>query len=176
MKNIPFFIYLLSISFSIIFISCKDETSPVTPSSEHMEPEGWMIRDEALNPKLVVWQGVIQTSWNGSPVSDTLAAPIDSVSGRYSIKLLDDKKMIITQPASSDYVLKIVINDTSTAAIVQDLQAEWAFYLRGKNAGTTSLELLLFHLGHIDVRTPEIPVVVPNPGPLPHRTLKQQFN
>jgi len=141
---------------------CKDETTPVTPTSEHLEPEGWLIRDETSRPILVVWQGIIQASWEGITTEDTLIAPVDSLSGHLTIKLLDSDKKVIVQPTSTDYSLVFSVSDTSVISIFRDDPQEWAFHLQGKKSGVTNFEIQLFHLGHIDVRTPKIPVEAKN--------------
>jgi hypothetical protein len=145
---------------SIILTGCKEESNPITPPSEHVEPEGWLIRDATAKPILVVWQGVIQNQWNSSAISDTLYAPLNTLSDHLSIKFLDKDKNIFNPPTNSDYNLGWVIGDTSALSIVQDSPTEYAFHLKGKKEGKTTLVLQLRHLGHTDARTPQIPVII----------------
>ncbi|NUN10958.1 MAG: hypothetical protein HUU54_17415 [Ignavibacteriaceae bacterium] len=145
-------------TISIFLTGCKDESDPVTPPSEHFEPEGWIVRDATLKPILVVWQGVIQTSWEGNQVIDTLFAPLNALSEHYSVKFLDVNKKILNPPSGADHEFGFAIGDTSIFSIVQDSPTDWAFHLKGKRTGNSTLELQVQHLGHVDVKTPKIPV------------------
>ena len=73
------YIFLLISLLIFTTTSCSDETDPVIPPSEHFEPEGWIVRDATTKPILVVWQGVIQTTWNSTSVLDTLYAPLNAL-------------------------------------------------------------------------------------------------
>jgi hypothetical protein len=44
--------------------------------------------------------------------------------------------------------------------VIQDNPTDWAFHLKGLIAGTTTLELQVLHVGHVDVKTPKIPVII----------------
>ncbi len=155
------FIRLLLIGWMTILIlinGCSNESDPLTAQSEHFDPEGWIIRDATTKPILVVWQGEILTEWNGKQISDTLYAPLNALSDHYSIKFLDAGKNIINAPSDADHSFGWNITDTSYLSIVQDTPTDWAFHLKGKNEGLTSMEFLVKHAGHVDVRTPFIPV------------------
>jgi hypothetical protein len=140
-----------------IFNGC-DESNPVIPPTEHFEPEGWLIRDATQRPILVVWQGVIQSIWNNQQVDTTFQAPLNALSDHLTVKFLDANKNIINPPSDADHQLGWTIGDTSKLTIVQDSPTDWAFHLKGKQVGTTTLELQVRHVGHVDVRTPIIPV------------------
>lgn len=157
-----FKILVLFTTISILFLinGCKEESNPVTPPSEHMDIEGWVIRDATSKPILVVWQGVIQSLWNGVRMSDTLYAPENSMTDHYSIKFLNDDKEMFNPPTSSDYSFGFNIADTSVLGIYQHSSTEYEFHLKGKKEGKTTLELVINHLGHVDARTPKIPVIV----------------
>ena len=162
---IPFFLkysYIVLILFLLVIttISCSDETDPVIPPTEHFEPEGWVIRDATTKPILVVWQGVIQTTWNSTVISDTLYAPLNALSDHYTIKFLDINKNIINPPADTDHEFGWLITNTSMLDIIRDNPTDWALHLKGLMNGTTSLELQVLHVGHVDVKTPKIPVII----------------
>ncbi len=161
----PFFlkysyIVLILLLLIIITTSCSDETDPVIPPTEHFEPEGWVIRDATTKPILVVWQGVIQTSWNSAITPDTLYAPLNALSDHYTIKFLDINKNIINPPTDVDHEFGWLITNTSMLEIIRDNPTDWAFHLKGLTNGTTSLELQVLHVGHVDVKTPKIPVII----------------
>ncbi len=161
----PFFlkysyIVLILLLLIIITTSCSDETDPVIPPTEHFEPEGWVIRGATTKPILVVWQGVIQTTWNSAITPDTLYAPLNALSDHYTIKFLDINKNIINPPTDVDHEFGWLITNTSMLEIIRDNPTDWAFHLKGLTNGTTSLELQVLHVGHVDVKTPKIPVII----------------
>jgi len=162
---IPFFLKFSYIVFILLLLvitttSCSDETDPVIPPTEHFEPEGWVIRDATTKPILVVWQGVIQTTWNSTAVPDTLYAPLNALSDHYTVKFLDINKNIINPPTDADHEFGWLITNTSMLEIIRDNPTDWAFHLKGLTNGTTKLELQVLHLGHVDVKTPKIPVII----------------
>lgn len=159
MKYLKYFLFLLIIQ-SFLISGCSDETTPVTPPEEHFEPEGWLIRDETLNPVLVVFQGEIQKTWNGTAVDTVFRAPYNILSDHYSVKFLNANKEIINPPTGTGYSLGVVITDTSVAGYVKDTPTDWAFHLMGKKYSSTTVELQLIHGNHADVKTPKIPVIV----------------
>lgn len=152
--------------FSILLIAlvalngCGEETEPTIPQSEHFEPEGWVIRDATTKPILVVWQGVIQQSWNSVDVPDTLYAPLNALSDHFTVKFLDLNRNIINPPADSEHDFGWLITENTKLEIVRDNPSDWAFHLKGLITGTTTLELQVLHLGHVDVKTPKIPVII----------------
>lgn len=150
------FLFIISLSF---FNGC-DENDPVIPPSAHFEPEGWLIRDATQKPILVVWQGVIQNSWNSQTVDTVFVAPLNALSDHLTVKFLDANKNIMNPPSDNNYQFGWAITDTSVLSVVQDRPADWAFHLKGKQTGSTFLELQVRHVGHVDVRTPQIPVIV----------------
>ena len=154
------YIFLLISLLIFTTTSCSDETDPVIPPSEHFEPEGWIVRDATTKPILVVWQGVIQTTWNSTSVPDTLYAPLNALSDHFTVKFLDINKNIINPPADPDHQFGWLITEPSKHTIIQDSPTDWAFHLKGLIIGTTTLELQVMHLGHVDVKTPKIPVII----------------
>ena len=154
------YIFLLISLLIFTTTSCSDETDPVIPPSEHFEPEGWVVRDATTKPILVVWQGVIQTTWNSTSVLDTLYAPLNALSDHFTVKFLDINKNIINPPADPDHQFGWLITEPSKLTIIQDSPTDWAFHLKGLIIGTTTLELQVMHLGHVDVKTPKIPVII----------------
>lgn len=156
--------YINVLVFSIFFISiltsCSDESDPIIPPTEHFEPEGWLVRDATTKPILVVWQGVIQTNWNSASVPDTLYAVLNQLSDHFSVKFLDINKNIINPPTDNDIIFGWLITDSSLLEVSRDNPTDWEFHLNGLAIGITTLELQVLHAGHVDVKTPKIPVVV----------------
>ncbi|QQS37623.1 MAG: hypothetical protein IPM56_06630 [Ignavibacteriales bacterium] len=156
-----YFIQFISlVLLSIVLFNGCNESDPVIPPTEHFEPEGWLIRDATQKPILVVWQGVIQSSWNSQTVDTTFKAPLNALSDHLTVKFLDAQRNIFNPPSDADHQFGWTISDTSKLAIVQDSPGDWAFHLKGKQTGSTSIELQVLHAGHVDVRTPYIPVLI----------------
>lgn len=147
--------------FSLLLLNgCSEETNPINPPSEHFEPEGWLIRDAALQPVLVVFQGQILKNWKGNPVPDTLFAPLNALSEHFSVKFLDANQNIMNPPSDASHSFTMKIADTSVAGYKKDTPTDYAFHLIGKKIGKTDVELQVQHSGHVDVKTPLIPLVV----------------
>ena len=147
--------------FSLLLLNgCSEETNPINSPVEHFEPEGWLVRDAALQPVLVVFQGAILKNWKGTPVPDTLFAPLNALSEHYSVKFLDADQNIINPPGDASHSLTMKITDTSVAGYKKDAPTDYAFHLSGKKIGKTTVELQIQHSGHVDVKTPLIPLVV----------------
>jgi len=160
-KNILIQLSFIGLTFLFIFFNgCTNESDPLTSQSEHFDPEGWIIRDATTKPILVVWQGEVQLMWNGKAISDTLFAPLNALSDHYSIKFLDAQKNIINPPSDADHTLGWNITDTTYLSIIQDSPTDWTFHIKGKKNGSTSIEFFVEHAGHVDVRTPLIPVTI----------------
>lgn len=160
MKKI-YSLLMIIIPFLFLLSGCKKEENPVVPPTEHFEPEGWSLYTKARNEILVVWQGEIQQSWNSTSteiVRDTLTAFLSQVSGLTSVRFLDSDKNLLNPPEDPDYEFSWVITDTSYISIIKS--GNWGYNIQGKKAGITTLELQVLHLGHVDVRTPKIPVRV----------------
>lgn len=156
------FIHLSGILLLIsIFFSngCNEDTPTVLPS-EHFEPEGWVLRDATQRPILVVWQGYIKTLWQGNAIYDTLYAPLNALSDHLTVKFLDANQGIMNPPVDADHEFGWSITDTTFFEIIRDNPTDWAFHLKGKKEGKTTLELQVLHIGHVDVRTPKIPVII----------------
>lgn len=160
MKVTRVFLLLFVLPVNIMFWGCKEESNPITDQQPHFEPEGWLIRDATLKPILVVFQGVIQKTWNGESVDTVFKAPLNALSPHYSVRFLSASKEILNPPSGSEYSLGFLITDTSKLAAVKDSPTDWAFHLKGKQIGQTTIELRLLHGNHADVITPKIPVKI----------------
>ncbi len=73
---------------------------------------------------------------------------------------MDINKNIINPPTDVDHEFGWLITNTSMLEIIRDNPTDWAFHLKGLTNGTTSLELQVLHVGHVDVKTPKIPVII----------------
>jgi len=119
-----------------------------------------VLRDASQRPILVVWQGYIQSAWLGNSIPDTLYAPLSALSDHFTVKFLDVNKGIMSPPVDADHEFGWLITDTTYLEIIRDNPTDWDFHLKGKKEGSTTLELQVLHLGHVDVRTPKIPVII----------------
>lgn len=156
----------LSLSVTFIFVltfiitGCSKESDPLVPQTEHLEPEGWVLNDSTGSTVMVIWEGAVQKSWNGRQLADTLFCTLNSLSPRYSIRFLDADKNAFDAPDEEDHTFGAGVKEADIAGFIQDPLLRWSFRIQGKKKGTTSMELLVYHMGHVDVRTPFIPVTV----------------
>ena len=113
------FLLVLLFFTAAVLQSCKEETNPVIPPSEHFDPHGWIIRDDSLNTVLVVWEGVVVNQWQwGLPQADTLYAPLNDLSEHLNISFLEEDSTITHPPLDSDHTFGFVLQDTVVAAIL----------------------------------------------------------
>jgi hypothetical protein len=155
--------YVLLILFFISFLllqGCKDESNPVTPPSDHFDPEGWLLTNDSFQPVLVVWQGEVVSEWEGTQVPVVLNAPLNDLSDHYNIRFLDENSNSIDPPSDTDYTLGWALSDTNTVFFIPDEAGGWGFHLEGRSPGTSSVELQVIHAGHVDIRTPFIPITI----------------
>jgi hypothetical protein len=154
-----YFLFLFFISISLLQ-GCKDESNPSIPPSQHFEPEGWLLINDAFQPLLVIWKGEIVSEWQGSQIQDVIYAPSNGLSDHYNIRFLDKDSNLMNPPSDSDYSMGWSLSDTTTVFFIPDEAGGWGFHLEGRSSGTSSIELQVIHAGHVDLRTPFIPIII----------------
>jgi hypothetical protein len=147
----------------VLFLNaCKDETNPIVPPSEHFDPHGWIFTDDSLNTVLVVWEGVIVNDWKGNQSNDSLYATVNSLSEHLNINFINEDSSVIDPPDDVDHTFGFIVQNTSIAVILPDEAGGWGFHIEGKAVGNTAVEFQVLHEGHVDIRTPFIPIVIRN--------------
>jgi hypothetical protein len=128
--------------------ACKDD-NPVTPGpDDHEEAEGLVI-SRGSNDLVTVSEGT---------VTGSLSVKADQRTENLTIWFLDADGDRF-QPDDTTKTLEFTVAKSDIAEIEREA-GRWTFQLKGKSAGSTTLEVRLMHAGHPDFRTPAIPVTV----------------
>jgi hypothetical protein len=145
-----FLIALFSILPLLLITACSED-DPVTPQVDHFEAIG-----------VVLYQGgdVVAAILRGE-TSDTLDAA-ENETGEITVVRFYDEDENIVEAHADEVTFSWEIADTSIAEVLQDSGEEGAFEfrLRGKQAGTTTIEFFILHEGHADFRSGKLTLVV----------------
>lgn len=146
-------IYYIFLTILIISIISCSESDPSEPHHEHLEASG-LVLIKSGQRFFKIFRGEI--------VSDTkkLEVPLGELTDHYSIKFLDEDGEEFDPPTDPDKSLSWGIEDESIVEVYQEKQGDWEFHLKGLKVGTTTIELRVLHLDHIEFRTPKIQVEV----------------
>lgn len=145
---------LILFFFSFLINSCKEDTVSV-PQSEHFQPNGMMILNESLSDTLMYY-------FNGQLLydKDTLYAPYNALGGHWIVKFLDANKNKLEPPSDPEHSLGWLISDPTKLEVYQHGGDKWAFHLKGKAMGVTSIKFQVMHAGHADFTTIFVPVKI----------------
>jgi hypothetical protein len=145
---ISFLLVLLLVSLSSI--GCSDD--PVTPQEEHFEAEGIIFLKSGI-PIAEIFRGV---------TTDTLYAPVDSMTAGIDVKFFNSNQEVIDPPNDPDISFAWEIDNASIVTVWQHPGEEgsFEFHLEGLSAGSTAMEFFIMHAGHADFRSGKIPVTV----------------
>lgn len=151
-KNIlKFFLSFLIITGSMSLTSCKDD-DPVSAQEEHFEAIGIHFSSSGIELGKIL-RGV---------TTDTLFAPLGSLSDHIEVKFYDEDENLVNAPDDEDETFGWQIDDATIAEVFQDTGEEgsFEFHLRGLKAGSTKIEFFIVHEGHNDFRSGKITVTV----------------
>ncbi len=123
---------------------------PLHVESPHAEPEGLVIRSNNID-LLTLWEGVVtgqlNVMFNDSTDFDVYFLDADSAE---------------FQPDEEDFWLQVPVADPATA--VADTTSRWNFLVHGLLAGSTTLDVEVWHIDHADYISQPLPVKVLNRG------------
>ena len=135
----------------LLLVSACAEDDPVTPQIDHVEAIG-----------IVLFQGsdVVAAVLRGE-TSDTLFAD-EGVTGESTTVRFYDEDETIVEAHADEVTFSWEIADESVAEVLQDsgMEGTFEFRLRGKKAGTTTIEFFILHEGHADFRSGKLTLVV----------------
>lgn len=156
---------LLALVF-VMSTGCGEDKNPNAPAEEHFEAEGiLLLQGQAV--VLKVFQGRLDMT-----VASELSVGI-GVSEKYTMVFLDHDGIAMEEPGhehesheEQDHDFGYQISDQQVLRLVKlSTDGEWEFRLQGIQEGSATLELQVLHVGHVDFRTPPIPVrVIPDPS------------
>jgi hypothetical protein len=137
----------------IVFTSCKDETNPTEDQHEHFEAVGIVLYQ---NGQMVfrVNEGIIDKS-----IADSLRIPL-GIATDFTIKFILEDGDEVIMPDDEDKELSWSIGDASILGITKYSDDRSKLTITGLKTGMLGIEIHILHNGHIDFRTPEIPVIV----------------
>lgn len=142
-----------NMEFRLYIAGALEYTSPVFEvhvESPHAEPEGLVIRSNSIG-LLTLWEGVVtgqlNVMFNDSTDFDVYFLDADSVE---------------FQPDEEDFWLQVPVADPATA--VADTTSRWNFLVHGLLAGSTTLDVEVWHIDHADYISQPLPVKVLNRG------------
>lgn len=154
-KTLKFPIAVFSLLALLVAGCGKDD--PTSPHEDHFEPEGLVIIDSGVR-FFKYFQGRIDAA-DGR--KDKLEVSV-GLGPHWQIRFLDDHGDEIDPPSDPDDKFGWRIADPTVVEVFQDPEdvGKFAFHLRGLKAGSTTLELQVLHVDHVDFRTIPIPVQV----------------
>lgn len=143
---------LLSLSIVILTvfsIGCEDD--PVAPQEEHLKAIGMVFYSSGIEVARIL----------RGETTDTLFAPLDSLSDHLDVKFFDENENIVESPTEHQE-LNWVFDDPTISDIWQHPGEEGAFefHLEGLKVGETEIEFFVMHNDHSDYRSGKIPVKV----------------
>jgi hypothetical protein len=153
-RNIKFLLLFFPF-FGVLFYSGCSEDDPLPPAEEHFEAIGVYLTASGIEIVSIL-RGV---------TDDTLTVPDGALGDGIDVKFYNENEQIINPP-TGEQTLAFEIEDTSIVSVFQHPGEEggFEFHLRGKQTGTTHIELFVMHEGHSDFRSGKIPVRVEDQG------------
>ncbi len=141
----------LAIILALAVLPACSEDDPVAPQEDHIEAIGLVLYRSDV-PVLSILRGV---------TNDTLRVATGVTGEDYDVRFYDKDEDIV-EADDDHHTLGWEIGDASVIDVLQDAgkEGKFEFRLRGKKAGTTSVEFLILHEGHADFRSGKIPIVV----------------
>ena len=127
--------------------ACKK--NPVEPDDDHAEAEGPVLR----------MNGVDIVTVKEARVTGGIRVKVGTETDHIEVYFLNHDGNRF-QPTSKDFALGWAMADETVAGVELEAGKKWDIHIHGKKVGQTTLELRLLHVGHVDFRTPPIPVTV----------------
>lgn len=150
-------LFLISIIAILLFSHCSSDNT-VEPS-DHFEPEGWVFINGASERFIKIFQGKLEPN-----SKEYFEVPYQSETDHIKIKFLDSKKNEIDPPNNKETSLSWKISNPDIVKVERHVHdgklEEWEFVMEGLKKDTTSIEFMVMHNGHVDVRSGLIKVVV----------------
>ncbi|MER3329091.1 MAG: hypothetical protein RIF34_05880 [Candidatus Kapaibacterium sp.] len=156
-------LFLFVILFSLFLISC-DDTETVTPSEEHFEAAGYIIKNEIDSTVFKVLKGQVDNT-----ISASFVLMLADGSSKYTIEFLDEDGNNIGVPEheehgaheeeeehedQEEHELSFEIEDMTLAQI--DIH-EWELDITPLLVGKTNCRIQILHEGHPDFTSPYVP-------------------
>ncbi|MFA7327407.1 MAG: hypothetical protein WC121_12125 [Candidatus Kapaibacterium sp.] len=163
MKLINSAILFSILFFSFLFVSC-DNSDSVTPSENHFEAAGYIIKNEADSTVFKVLKGQVDNT-----IAETFVLMLADGSHKYTVEFLDEEGNNIGIPEHDDHgeteeeeeheehELNFEIEDINLAQF--DI-TEWEINLSPLKVGKTNFRIQILHEGHPDFTSPYVPMEI----------------
>ncbi len=154
-----------TILFSVILISILltgcDDTDSVTPSEDHFEAAGYIIKNANDSTVFKVLKGQVDNT-----ISESFVLILAEDSQKYTIEFLDEDGKNIGIPEhdehedseeDEEHELNFEIEDINFAQF--DI-TEWEINISPLKVGETTFRIQILHEGHPDFTSPYVPMVI----------------
>jgi hypothetical protein len=140
---------IYNLIFVLLVVSLAACKNPVERDDDHAEAEGLVLR----------MNGVDIVTVKEGRVTGGISVKVETETDHIEIYFLNPHGERF-KPTGDSYSLGWAMTDQTIADVKQEPGKKWEIHIRGKKVGQTMLELRLLHAGHVDFRTPQIPVTV----------------
>ncbi len=141
--------YLPFFALALFLVACDN---PVEDDHEHADVQG-MVLMVGTTELVVVENGV---------VTGSITVQAGQQSEDFTVEWRDaDGEHFHDEDLDPDLTIGHVVANEAVAEFGQHEEDDrWTFHIHGESVGTTTIELQLFNVDHVDFRTPAIPIVV----------------
>ncbi|MDT8322966.1 MAG: hypothetical protein RRA94_02555 [Bacteroidota bacterium] len=143
--------HALFIIVPFILLTACSEDDPVAPQEDHAEAIGLLLyRGDTLHASILRGE-----------TTDTLYAVVDQTGEDFDVRFYDEDEDVF-EAHDDEVTFSWEIADPALADVVQESgkEGKFEFRLRGKQAGSTTIEFFILHEGHADFRSGPMPLVV----------------
>jgi hypothetical protein len=148
-------LFLIPVAAALLLwgAGCSNEGSG---ENEHAEARGLVLK--MADTVVVSVDSLIVTGQLTFPANNQFSNPIAVWF------IADDADRDEFRPDEEDELLNVVVADTSVASVLwhadaTDPDEKWEFHVKGKTAGSTTIQVQIYHVDHPDYTSPAIPVV-----------------
>lgn len=155
---------IISILFTSLFLASCDDSDSVTPSEEHFEAAGYIIKNENDSTVFKVLKGQVDNT-----ISESFTLLLADGSQNFTIEFLDEDGNNIGIPEHEDHEeseeeeeheeheLEFQMEDDSIINIEID---EWELNITPLKIGETNFRIQILHEGHPDFTSPFVPIEI----------------
>ena len=155
---------LFSFLFVSIFLVGCDDTDSVTPSENHFEAAGYIIKNDSDSTVFKVLKGQVDNT-----IAESFVLMLADGSSKYTIEFLDEDGNNIGIPEHDDHEehgdteeeeeheLSFEIEDITLAQF--DI-TEWDINISPLKIGKTNFRIQILHEGHPDFTSPYVPMEI----------------
>ena len=132
---------IVSIVSILFFAGCKDD-NPVNhdEDSDHAEAAGLIITQD----------GTEIVRYEEGAVTGNISVHVDESTPVLSVQFISEEDGDLFTPDSDHHSLVCEVAYESIATYEKQEGSDWSFFIHGVAAGSTTIEIKIFHEGHSD--------------------------